>query len=299
LVTEGATGLARLGAAIAAIVRSSTGYHMIRRIKRRLQLRTRWRRLRRLTSALGMRSALAYRLHGWLGRDLASLHWIRPLRMLYPVGLRHGSSDFFVFEQIFVEQEYAPLYAMTDVGLVIDCGANVGYSAAAFLARFPDCHVVAIEPDAGNFAMLQRNVLPYGSRVTLRRAAVWSHMAPLVMSPDRYRDGREWSKQVRECQSDEHADFEGIDIASVLAASGYDRISLLKVDVEGAEAVIFRGDLRWLDRVDAIAIELHDDSLFGNGSQIFFEAIRDQDFVVSHSEELTICRRPGRSGRGS
>ena len=297
MVTQPDNGVTRLIAAIAAIVRPWPGYQTLRRVKRELQLRTRWRRLRRLVGALGMQNALAYRLHGWLGRDLAFVHWIRPRGVKHPLGLRHGSSDFFVFEQIFVEQEYAPLYSMTDVGLVIDCGANVGYSAAAFLSRFPDCEVVAIEPDEGNFAVLQANLHPYGSRVTARRAAVWSHPAPLVMSEERYRDGREWSRQVRECQAGEAADFEGIDIGSVLAASGHDRISLLKVDVEGAEAVIFRGDVRWLDRVDAIAIELHDDSSFGTGSQVFFEAMRGQDFTITRCEELWICRRALSSGR--
>lgn len=200
-----------------------------------------------------------------------------------------------MFEEIFVQHEYAPLYAMTDARLVIDGGANVGYSAACFLSRFPNCHVVAIEPDPDNFAMLQRNLEVYGSRVTLVRAGVWSHTAPLVMSDNRYRDGREWSKQVRQCAPSEKADFEGIDIASVLASSGYDQISVLKIDVEGAEAVIFRGNVQWLDKVDAIAIELHNDSSFGNGSEVFFSAIRDQEFEVSHSGELTICCRPSRT----
>lgn len=270
---------------------------MISWIKRRLQLRTKWRRYRRLTSALGIRGALAYGLHGWLGACRKSVYWIHPPHVLHPLCIRRGSSDFDVFNQIFVRHEYAPLYTMTDARLVIDCGANVGYSSACFLSRFPNCHVVAIEPDPDNFAMLQRNLLVYGSRVTLVRAGVWSHPAPLVMSHNRYRDGREWSKQVRQCAPGEEADFEGVDITSLLASSGYDQISLLKVDVEGAEAVIFRDKVHWLDKVDAIAIELHDDSSFGNCSEVFFSAIRGQEFEVSQSGELTICCRPGRTRR--
>jgi len=217
--------------------------------------------------------------------------------VLHPLGIRHDSSDLDVFAQIFFQQEYAPLYAMTDVHFVIDCGANVGYSSACFLSRYPNCHVVAVEPDRDNFAMLQRNLLPYGNRVTLIRAGVWSHSGPLVMSQEVYRDGREWSKQVRQCEPDEAADFEGVTIPSLLASSGYDRISLLKVDVEGAEAVIFRDNVHWLDMVDAIAIELHDDSQFGNGSEVFFSSIRGQEFEVSRSGELTICHRSGRTRR--
>jgi hypothetical protein len=50
-------------------------------------------------------------------------------------------------------------------------------------------------------------------------------------------------------------------------------------------------DLSWLDKVDAMAIELHDDSSFGNATQVFFSAIKDRGYTVSQSGELTICRK--------
>ena len=224
------------------------------------------------------------------------MYWIHPPNVMHPLCVREDSSDADVFRQIFVENEYAPLYPMTDLGLIVDCGANVGYSAACFLSRFANSHVVAVEPDHDNFAMLQRNLLAYGSRVTLVRAGIWSHPVSLVMSKEPYRDGREWAKQVRLCAPNEEADFQGVGIASLLAASGYDRISLLKVDVEGAEAIIFRDNVHWLDKVDAIAIELHNDSYFGNSSEVFFEAVRGQEFEMSQSGELTICRRERNKG---
>ena len=125
----------------------------------------------------------------------------------------------------------------------------------------------------------------------LLRAGVWSHTAPLVMCQTPYRDGREWTRQVRLCEPDEEADVEGVDVGSLFASSRHDRISLLKMDVEGAEAVIFSENFQsWLDKVDAIAIELHDDSTFGNASEIFFSAISGRGFQISHSGELTICR---------
>src|SRR5262249_7612430 len=103
----------------------------------------------------------------------------------------------------------------------------------------------------------------------------------------------QWSKQVRLCRPEEKGDFDGIDIGSLLASSGYERVSILKMDVEGAEAVVFgENHQSWLGRVDAIAIELHDDSIFGRGSKVFFSAINGQGFRVSQSGELTICRRP-------
>jgi FkbM family methyltransferase len=178
------------------------------------------------------------------------------------------------------------------VGLIIDCGANVGCTSAYFLTRFPNCQIIAIEPDPSNFAMLQRNMADYGERVKLVHAGVWSRSAPLVLATEPYGDGGEWSKQVRPCRADEKADFKGVGLDSLLADSGFDRISLLKMDVEGAEAVIFSENVEsWLGKVDAIAIELHDDSSFGKASDVFFSAISGQKFQISRSRELTICRR--------
>jgi FkbM family methyltransferase len=191
--------------------------------------------------------------------------------------------------------EYGALCDLSDVRLVIDCGANVGYSSAFFLSQFSSCHLIAVEPDPGNFTMLNRNLLAYGERVTLVRAGIWSHSTPLALSRGRFRDGREWSVQVRTCEPNEETHLQGVGIESLLATSGFDRISLLKIDIEGAEAVLFRDNVGWLDRVDTIAIELHDDSEFGKATDVFYAAIRGRGFEVYHSGETTICRHPART----
>jgi FkbM family methyltransferase len=267
-------------------------------IERNLHLRSRWNGYRSLASDLGLSSAVKYLVYNRLGPESHPVVWSHPRQVLHPLAIRCDTSDLFVFRQIFVQREYGCLDDLPDVHLVIDCGANVGYSSAYFLSRFPSCRVLAIEPDAGNFAILQRNLAPYGGRVKLVRAGLWSHAVGLVMSQDPYRDGREWARQVRPCEPGEEADFEGVDIGSLLSASGRDRVSLLKMDIEGAEAVVFSDSSQaWLPKVDAIAVELHDDSCFGKASEVFYSAIGGQGFQVSRSGELTICRRPGLTAR--
>jgi FkbM family methyltransferase len=205
--------------------------------------------------------------------------------------VRRGASDIQAFKLIFLDREYACLNDLTDVRFVLDCGANVGYSAAYFLSIFPACSLIAIEPDPENFAMLERNLSGFGDRATCIRAGVWSHSAPLCLSQEKYREGTQWSRQVRVCEADEEAEFAGLDISTLLTNSKYNRISLLKMDVEGAEAVIFSDNYEpWLDKVDAIAIELHDDSMFGKGSPVFYDAIKERGFRITTSGELTICR---------
>jgi hypothetical protein len=77
-------------------------------------------------------------------------------------------------------------------------------------------------------------------------------------------------------------------MATILKISGDERISILKMDIEGAERVVFQhGYERWIDRVDAIVIELHGSV----AAEIFFRAIHGRGFIVSHCDELTVCRR--------
>jgi hypothetical protein len=80
----------------------------------------------------------------------AATDWIkvklgRPdaVRSIHPVGAIHRlwartrSSDLHVFSQIFVEREYECLN-LFDGDLILDLGANVGYSSAYFLSRYPN-----------------------------------------------------------------------------------------------------------------------------------------------------------------
>jgi FkbM family methyltransferase len=153
------------------------------------------------------------------------------------------------------------------VRLIIDCGAYVGYSSAYFLSRHPGSFLIAIEPDLENVAILKKNLAPYGNRAKLVHAGVWSNPTQLAISKTPFRDGREWAHQF---SPSPEASLRGIDIGTLLRSSGEDRISILKMDVEGAEVPIFSHRyMDWLTKVDAIAIELHDDSSFGHASEAF------------------------------
>src|SRR5262245_452689 len=70
----------------------------------------------------------------------------------FPLWCRPGTSDETVFWQVFVDLQYAALVPRAAPRLILDCGANVGYTASYFLTRFPSARVFAVEPDPGNAA---------------------------------------------------------------------------------------------------------------------------------------------------
>lgn len=243
-----------------------------------------------LRSSLGPVSYLSFhvrRLLGLLGRE----YKLHPRPLTHPVFLRSHSSDQLVFWQILAERQYSVVTEQTQRGLVVDCGANIGLASAWFLSCFPECHVVSIEPDADNFRQLEKNMSPYGSRCTPMHAAVWTSSVELTMQHESSGAGREWGRKFTSSEGRNEQSVKGIEIASILERSRYDRISLLKIDIEGAEAEIFSDPRchQWLSKTDLLAIELHDNSVFGNCYEAFDEAIshhRHERFVEG---ELTIC----------
>ena len=200
----------------------------------------------------------------------------------HPVEIRPGTSDKAVFDQIFVDREYRCLDNLLNVSTILDCGANVGYSAGYLLSRYKTAQLLAIEPDRANFDLLQRNMLPYGGRVSCLHGAVWDRETTLQFDEATVGAGAEWGRQMKEGTGDVTA----FDIPALMSIAGFQRIGLLKIDVEGAEREIFACDAdKWLPLVDNIVIELHGDS----ATRIFHKAIEPYGFIVSRCDELTVC----------
>jgi FkbM family methyltransferase len=111
---------------------------------------------------------------------------VRPRREKKQVWLRPCDSDPFVASQIFGTREYD---LGTDVTsrlnlvsiccleegiqpLIIDGGANVGYSCIFFSSTYPTAKIIALEVDPRTYTMLEANV-SYRPNSRPRLAALW------------------------------------------------------------------------------------------------------------------------------
>ena len=159
---------------------------------------TTWRR------NLGLACAVRYTLYRILNRTLGGRVLTLHVRGLpSPVYCRAGGSDLRVFAQVIANREYRCLDQSHIPELVIDCGANIGLSTVYFLTRFPNAHLIALEPDPDNFKMLARNTAGFSDRVTLLQAAVWNKT---LASPSRMlalsiaRNGRRRAVRLKEAR---------------------------------------------------------------------------------------------------
>lgn len=213
--------------------------------------------------------------------------WLRSKNLQHPVLFRQGSTDLGVFAQIFITLEYLCFSDLVNPELIIDLGANVGYSAAYFLSRFKDAFLICVEPDAENFKLLEQNLAPYRDRCILIQAAVWPEMRQLWLDPATMGEENEWGRQVSDRASN-GVPVEAVDIESLVAMTPFKRISILKVDIEGAEKELLSHNYQpWLDRTDNFCIEIHGPEC----RKALDRAIAGQGYALSHSGELTVGKR--------
>ncbi len=253
------------------------------------------RKLARWKASVGVSATIKWSVLHFLVRQLRIFPepatWrVRPRQVLHPIVARlRGSSDMETFDQIFLEEEYSCLRKLDEPSIVLDLGANVGFSSAYFLSIFPRARILAVEPDERNVAMCKLNLSPYGDRAQLLHGAVWSRPATLQVVTGAYGDGREWATQVVEVNGEERssATVHAWDVGSLIDMTGSSTVDLLKIDIERAEMSVFgESACSWLTRVRNLCIELHGKDC----EAVFFAALKDFDYELEHSGELTICR---------
>src|SRR4029079_14512422 len=110
---------------------------------------------------------------------------------------------------------------------IVDVGANIGAAAVFLLHLFPESRVIAVEPAPGNFDVLQKNLAPYGDRAAIVPAAVWPTPTKVQLQRG-FRDGRDWSIQVRPAEA---GTVEGITVNQLLERFHLKGIELLKIDI--------------------------------------------------------------------
>jgi FkbM family methyltransferase len=163
--------------------------------------------------------------------------------------------DLVTVHEVFARHDYA---VGDPPATVLDCGANVGVASLWFLTRRADSRVRCVEPVETNVDELRRNLEGFEGRYELEPVAVAAESGTVDFGLDqagRYGGiGRDTGHTI---QVRARAIAELID----RCLQEWDRIEMLKIDVEGQELPILGAlDEKHLAKVDAIAVE-HDGDL--------------------------------------
>jgi FkbM family methyltransferase len=204
----------------------------------------------------------------------------RSLRLKQPVTVRADGhciyirptdSDLFVASQIFGWREYdigiKPRKALNslaaiwrkqgDIPVIVDAGANVGYSALYLADSFPDALVLAVEPDGATLDALKRNCAG-SERIIPVHAALWSHEKGVSLRSAAALGS--WARSVEEGGS---TPSRRLDL--LLADIPRARVLLIKLDIEGAEREVCSSAQESIRIAPCIMIEPHDFMFPGAG----------------------------------
>ena len=172
-------------------------------------------------------------------------------------------ATYLMYKGLFEAGPVDGLAALVPTGsTTIDVGANIGFFSLRF-ARWvgPSGKVLAIEPEPRNVASLSRRVQRAGVGDIVQRIAAAAADKPgeLLLSVTPGHPG------------DHHVSDSGMAVPAVtldeLVADDVRRVSLIKIDVQGAEAMVLAGAQRVIERNrPAIFVEIDAFSLARSGS---------------------------------
>jgi FkbM family methyltransferase len=133
--------------------------------------------------------------------------------------------------------------------LILDGGANVGLSVYFFKQNYPDCSVVAFEPDDALFKVLDRNIRRAGFQgVELVPRAIWTEATTLPF----YSEGSDGGRVAR------GGDPLTRSVRTVRLRDYLDRrVDFLKLDIETGETEVLEDCVDRLKNVDNLFVEYH------------------------------------------
>jgi FkbM family methyltransferase len=150
-------------------------------------------------------------------------------------------------------------YMPADDDVVIDAGANVGLFSVWVARRNRNCRVLALEPFAENFAYLQMNLEAAGAEaVTPYQLALGGTVSHGVMQNVGTRS-LDHQLALADHSDGGQETVPVTTLAGLIELASVDRISFLKLDIEGSEYDVFEHvSSDTLARIDRMAIEYHD-----------------------------------------
>ena len=216
---------------------------------------------------------------------LHNIYYLYYSQIFSPLIVRKNTSDKNVFRQIFITRDYN-LNLGIKPKLIIDAGANVGYSSLWFSKKYPHSKIIAIEPENSNYEILKKHIIGIKNIIPLK-AGLWYKRTRLRIINE---FDEKWAFQTKENIGKKEG-IKAVTIGEILKESKFKKIDILKIDIEGAEKELFSKNTDWIEKVNIIIIELHD-WLIPNSSSSFYSVIKKKDWnIKKKGENLVLIRR--------
>ncbi len=182
-----------------------------------------------------------------------------------------------IFYEIFQEEVYKPLVIKEQKNdIFIDVGAHIGLVCMYAYYHISELDkIVAIEPSVGNFNLLKLNVGEL-EKVKILRLAVGSTDEMTSFNEDGL------SYQLKKSK-DSTVNVNQKTMKSIFTEHHIDKVSSVKMDVEGQEKEIFK-NIDWLESVDELLMEIHPPFSLDDKAIVQLKEMGKSYEILSHKE---------------
>jgi FkbM family methyltransferase len=173
--------------------------------------------------------------------------------------------------------------------VIVDCGANIGYTALHYKRRYPSARIISFEPDPEFLPLLQVNLQRNGaSDVQVVPAAAWIRDGEALW----VMEGKDGSRLADAPSGQRTTTVRTVDLRTFLA----DPVDLLKLDIEGAEFEVVPHLRPVLHRVQNVVIECHiNNQSHYAGLALIMTSLAEAGFQISvntYGSWRDLIRRP-------
>lgn len=144
------------------------------------------------------------------------------------------------------------------VNLVVDLGANVGYSCIYWLANFPSAKVVAFEPHPAHVKQIKKHLEANHAENRVRLIP----KAAGIQDGELYLTDQEFLSELAQTPS---ANSIVVEVVDCFMEIGSERIDLLKMDIEGSEYTLLSDERFGQLNVRICVLEWHNTEKYRDG----------------------------------
>lgn len=204
----------------------------------------------------------------------------RVRRYVWPQGIEKKKRD--MLDKYRVEEV---IEANGDTRVAIDIGANVGELTLALADRFDQ--VIAVEPDPAAYRCLAENVARLSNVRTVQAAIAAAggskdfYLSSIGADSSLHPPDR-WTNTIR---------VRCITVAELLAETGIEQVTLLKVEAEGAEPEVLDGAKTALPRVLSLVVDCSPERDGKDTVAQCRKRLLDAEFKISQSQYVLAAFR--------
>lgn len=184
-----------------------------------------------------------------------------PLGLLKFTVRNNGGSDAFIISEVFEHQCYRIDVLNKDASgpVIVDLGANAGFTSVYFSKVFPGAKIICVEPMPNNLSVLRENLKENHVTAEVYEAAISTTDGLLEMEiSDQDYGHKVHNIEFGKAVGNQLISVRAITIGSIMQEQKIDKIDILKIDIEGYEGVLFETNNQWLRSVDRIIMEIHE-----------------------------------------